>query len=103
MSLEEAARISGAGWGRTFRDIVVPLVKPGLVAAWFLAFMPMLRELTVSVLLYGPETRTIGVAVYELQDAGYYDTAAALATCVLIVIFAGNFLLKKITGGEFGF
>ncbi len=103
MSLEEAARVSGAGWGRTFRDIVVPLVKPGLVAAWFLAFMPMLRELTVSVLLYGPETRTIGVAVYELQDAGYYDTAAALATCVLIVIFAGNFLLKKITGGEFGF
>jgi len=103
MSLEEAARISGAGWGRTFRDIVVPLVKPGLIAAWFLAFMPMLRELTVSVLLYGPETRTIGVAVYELQDAGYYDTAAALATCVLIVIFAGNFLLKRITGGEFGF
>jgi iron(III) transport system permease protein len=103
MSLEEAARISGAGWGRTFRDIVVPLVKPGLIAAWFLAFMPMLRELTVSALLFGPETRTIGVAVYELQDAGYYDTAAALATCVLILIFAGNFLMKRITGGEFGF
>ena len=103
MSLEEAARASGAGWGRTFRDIVVPLVKPGLIAAWFLAFMPMLRELTVSVLLYGPETRTIGVAVYELQDGGYYDTAAALATLVIIVIFAGNFLLKRITGGEFGF
>jgi iron(III) transport system permease protein len=103
MSLEEAARISGAGWGRTFRDIVVPLVKPGLIAAWFLAFMPMLRELTVSALLFGPETRTIGVAVYELQDAGYYDTAAALDTCVLIVIFVGNFLMKRITGGEFGF
>jgi len=103
MSLEEAARISGAGWGKTFRDIVVPLVKPGLIAAWFLAFMPMLRELTVSVLLFGPETRTIGVAVYEFQDAGYYDSAAALATCVLIVIFAGNFLMKRITGGEFGF
>jgi iron(III) transport system permease protein len=103
MSLEEAARVSGAGWGKTFKDIVVPLVKPGLIAAWFLAFMPMLRELTTSVLLYGPETRTIGVAVYELQDGGYYDTAAALATLVIIVIFAGNFLMKKITGGEFGF
>jgi iron(III) transport system permease protein len=103
MSLEEAARVSGAGWGKTFKDIVVPLVKPGLIAAWFLAFMPMLRELTTSVLLYGPETRTIGVAVYELQDGGYYDTAAALATLVIIVIFAGNFLMKRITGGEFGF
>ncbi len=103
MSLEEAARISGAGWGRTFRDIVVPLVKPGLIAAWFLAFMPMLRELTTSVLLFGPETRTIGVAVYEFQDAGYYESAAALATLVIIVIFAGNFLLKRITGGKFGF
>ena len=38
MSLEEAARISGAGWARTFKDIVAPLVKPGLIAAWFLAF-----------------------------------------------------------------
>lgn len=103
MSLEEAARVSGAGWGKTFKDIVVPLVKPGLIAAWFLAFMPMLRELTTSVLLYGPETRTIGVAVYELQDGGYYDTAAALATLVIIVIFVGNFLMKRITGGEFGF
>ncbi|MCP5053926.1 MAG: iron ABC transporter permease [bacterium] len=102
MSLEEAARISGAKWMRTFKDIVAPLIKPGLIAAWFLCFMPMLRELTISVLLYGPDTRTIGVAVYELQDAGYYDTAAALATCVLIVIFAGNFLLKKITRGQFG-
>jgi ABC-type Fe3+ transport system permease subunit len=50
-----------------------------------------------------PEASNTGVAVYELQDAGYYDTAAALATCVLIVIFAGNFLMKRITGGEFGF
>lgn len=103
MSLEEAARISGAGWGKTFRDIVVPLIRPGLIAAWFLAFMPMLRELTTSVLLFGPETRTIGVAVYEFQDAGYYESAAALATLVIIVIFAGNFLLKRITGGKFGF
>ena len=103
MSLEEASRISGAGWARTFKDIVAPLVKPGLIAAWFLAFMPMLRELTTSVLLFGPETRTIGVAVYEFQDAGYYESAAALATLVIIVIFAGNFLLKRITGGKFGF
>jgi len=103
MSLEEASRISGAGWARTFKDIVAPLVKPGLIAAWFLAFMPMLRELTTSVLLFGPETRTIGVAVYEFQDAGYYESAAALATLVIIVIFAGNFLMKRITGGKFGF
>ena len=102
MSLEEAARISGASWLKTFKDVVAPLIRPGLIAAWFLCFMPMLRELTVSVLLYGPDTRTIGVAVYELQDAGYYDTSAALATLVLIVIFTGNFIMKKITRGQFG-
>jgi len=95
-SLEEAAYISGADRLRTFRDIVVPLVKPGILAGWALVFMPAVRELTMSTLLYGPNTPTIGVAVYELQEAGYFHIAAALSCIIVVVLFITNTVVKKV-------
>jgi iron(III) transport system permease protein len=93
-SLEEVARISGASWIRSFFDVVIPLIRPGIIAAWFLAFMPILRELTMSVLLYGPNTKTIGVTVFELQEGGYYTKSAAMATLILVIIVSGNLILN---------
>jgi iron(III) transport system permease protein len=97
-SLEEAARISGATWIRNFRDIIVPLIKPGLIASWFLISMPTLRELTMSALLVGPHTPTIGAAVFELQDAGSYQAAAALAALLIVIVLLGNYLTRKFMG-----
>lgn len=99
-SLEEAARVSGAGWFQNLRDVVVPLIRPGLVAGWLLVFMPALRELNISILLYGPRTPTIGVAVFELQDAGYYHIAAALGSVVVAVVFVINLIMRRIVGGR---
>jgi iron(III) transport system permease protein len=96
-SLEEAARVSGATWLRNFRDIIVPLVRPGLVASFLLVFMPTLRELTISVFLVGPKTTTIGVAVYNLQEEGLYQISAALASLVIVIVFLGNYLVRKVT------
>ncbi|MGH2403603.1 MAG: ABC transporter permease, partial [bacterium] len=50
-SLEEAARISGASRAGAFRDIVIPIIRPSLLAGWFLAFIPAVAELTLSILL----------------------------------------------------
>ncbi len=86
-SLEEAARSVGAKQLRVARDITFPLLWPSLFASWVLIFMPTLRELTISILLYGPHTKTIGVAIYELQDGGEYQAASAMATIVLVITF----------------
>jgi iron(III) transport system permease protein len=67
-----------------------------MVSAFFLIFLPALRELTTSVLLYGPTTRTIGVAIYALNEDGETVRAAALASIALIIIFAGETLIKKL-------
>lgn len=99
-SLEEAARVSGASWLHTLRDVIVPLIRPGLVAGWLLVFMPALRELNISILLYGPRTPTIGVAVFELQDAGYYHIAAALGAVVVAVVFLVNLVVRRILEGR---
>ena len=96
-SLVEAARASGAGMGQALRDIVVPLVRPGMFAAFFLIFLPALRELTVSVLLYGPTTRTIGVAIYTLNEDGETVYSAALAGIALMIIVTAQTLIGRFT------
>lgn len=96
-SLVEAARASGAGMGQALRDIVLPLVRPGMFAAFFLIFLPALRELTVSVLLYGPTTRTIGVAIYTLNEDGETVYSAALAGIALVIIVIGQTIISRFT------
>jgi iron(III) transport system permease protein len=96
-SLEEAARACGATHWQSLRDIVLPLIKPGMVAAFFLIFLPALRELTTSVLLYGPTTRTIGVAIYALNEDGETVYAATLASVALVIIVVGQLVIKRIT------
>lgn len=102
-SLEEAARASGAKILPRLRDIILPLARPGMIAGWILVFMPALRELTVSILLYTYHTETIGVVVYNMQDAGYREIAAALASIVMALLIVGNTVIRKLTGGVTGF
>jgi iron(III) transport system permease protein len=102
-SLEEAARASGSNRIQSFRDIIMPLVKPSLFASWFLIFMPAFRELTISVLLWSAGNETIGVAVYNLQEGGDVTSSSALAIVMILVIFLGNMIIKKVTKGEFGY
>ncbi len=95
-SLEEASRSCGATHWQTLKNIVIPLIRPGMISAFFLIFLPALRELTTSVLLYGPTTRTIGVAIYALNEDGETVRAAALASIALLIIFIGEFSIRKL-------
>ncbi|MCH5278096.1 MAG: iron ABC transporter permease [Desulfovibrionaceae bacterium] len=94
-SLVEAARACGATMWQALKDIVIPLVRPGMFAAFFLIFLPSLRELTVSIMLYAPTTRTIGVAIYTLNEDGETVTSAALAGIALILIIVGQTLINR--------
>ncbi len=100
LSLEEAAQISGARWLESFRDIILPLVRPGLIAAWFLVFMTTFYELTMTILLYGPGTHNLGVILYEMQTYSNQQAASVLAVLILVVVLFGNLLVSKITKGK---
>jgi iron(III) transport system permease protein len=102
-SLEEAARISGANWLQTFRHVIIPLIAPGLFAGWFLVFMPSLRELTISALLWSPGNETIGVIVFNLQESGNTTEAAALAVVMMLVLLTANLVARKLTRGRIGY
>ncbi|NLJ80693.1 MAG: iron ABC transporter permease [Firmicutes bacterium] len=100
-SLEEASQISGAGWIRVFKDVTVPLIGPSVVAGWFLIFMPSFYELTMSTLLYSTDTKTLGYELFTYQTYHSQQTASALATAILLLVIIVNWLLNRLTGGEF--
>jgi iron(III) transport system permease protein len=99
-SLMEASRVCGATMWQTLRNIVLPLVRPGMLASFFLIFLPSLRELTISIMLYAPNTRTIGVAIYTLNEDGETVRAAALAGIALLIIVTGQILVNRFFGAK---
>jgi iron(III) transport system permease protein len=96
-SLEEASRSCGASHLQSLRDITLPLIRPGMIAGFFLIFLPAMRELTTSLLLYGPYTRTLGVAIYAVNAEGNIIQSAALSAVAIIIILIGDLTLRYLT------
>ncbi|WP_084506997.1 ABC transporter permease [Geminicoccus roseus] len=85
-SLEEAARITGATWMQSIRLILLPLVRPGLVVAFLLVFIPAFAELSATVLLYSSGTETISIAIFRLNDLGQLEVVSALSVFTIAVV-----------------
>jgi iron(III) transport system permease protein len=101
-SLEEAARTCGATHTESLKDITLPLIRPAMVSGFFLIFLPAMREVTTSVLLYGPYTRTLGVQIYSMRDAGMMPQAAALGSIAIVLIIVVNFIINALTAERKG-
>lgn len=95
-SLEEAARTSGAGPLRAFKDVILPLIAPAAVASFLIVALTCLSELTMSVLLFGANTETTGTLLFELQSYSDPPAAAVVATMVIIVAIAGDAAVRAI-------
>ncbi|ANK86378.1 MULTISPECIES: ABC transporter permease [unclassified Rhizobium] len=93
-TLEEAARLSGAGFFRRLCDIVVPLISPAAGASVILVFLIACNELTISALLWSAGTQTLGVAIYNLDDSGSSDLASALSVLVVLMVVVLMLLLE---------
>ncbi len=99
--LEESAAMSGASWTTTFWRIVVPLLKPGLVAGWIYIMIVSIRELSSSILLYSPGTEVISIVVWELWENGQYVELSALGVLFILSLFVLVMLAQWI-GSKFG-
>ena len=95
-SLEEAARLAGAGFARRMTDILVPLVAPAAGASVILVFLIACNELTVSALLWSAGTQTLGVAIYNLDDSGSFNLASALSVLVVVMVILMMLLLEAL-------
>jgi len=85
--LEESAALSGADWLTTFRRVVLPLLKPGLIAGWIYIVIVSIRELSSSVLLYSPDSQVLSVVLWELWQNGQYVQLSALGVMMMAALF----------------
>ncbi|MCW2241740.1 ABC transporter permease [Azospirillum canadense] len=83
--LERAARSLGAGEGKAFLSITVPLMGGGLVSGWFLVFIPIIRELSVAVFLITPKTNVMTTLIYNAKDGGNYEAVCAMSVLLLLL------------------
>jgi iron(III) transport system permease protein len=81
-ALDEAGASLGAGPWRRFRRVVLPLVRPALVAGASLAFITALGDFVVSIVLYTFDTRPISIEI--LSSLRMQDTGAAASYGVLL-------------------
>jgi len=93
-----AARVSGASSWTTARTIVLPLLRPMIVAGGLIVFMFGLHEVTMSSLLYGPGSATLAVVVLNLQQLGENGLTAALAVVLAAVVAVASLPLLSRTG-----
>ena len=100
-SLEECSQIAGASWLRTMFRITGPLIFPSIAAGWFLIFIPSFYELSMTTLLYSSTTKTIGFQLYEYWTFTSQPMSCAMAFGILLIVVALNFVLNRLTKGEF--
>lgn len=93
-----AARVSGAGVWTTTRTVVLPLLRPMIIAGGLIVFMFGIHEVTMSSLLYGPGSATLAVVVLNLQQLGDNGLTAALALVLALIVTLAALPLLGRTG-----
>jgi iron(III) transport system permease protein len=99
--LEESAAMSGATWATSFRRIVLPLLKPGLLAGWIYVLIVSIRELSSSILLYSPGTEVVSIMIWELWQNGQYVELSALGVMLIVLLFC-LVMVAQLVGRKFG-
>ncbi len=85
-SLDECGQVCGASWAYRLRTITVPLLRPGLLAAWLLIFVASVRELGASILLMGSDSKVMTPAIVEAWFSSSSELTAAMALIQTLVI-----------------
>lgn len=92
----EASKSLGANNIQTIKEVVLPLISPGLFAGLSLIFIRSIGEYTLSAFLYTPSNKPISIAM--VNGIFEYDIGLTMAYGALIVVIAffGSFYIAKI-------
>ncbi len=84
-----------------FRRIVLPLLKPGLLAGFIYVVIVSIRELSSSILLYSPGNEVVSIMIWELWQNGQYVELSALGVMLILLLFL-LVMVAQIVGRRFG-
>lgn len=99
-NLEEASLNLGVPPGQGFFRIMLPLMRPGVLAGASIAWVEIFNELSASIVLYTGATRTLPIAAYQQSLGGDVGMAAAYATMLIVVTAAALTLFMLASRGQ---
>ena len=94
--LEEAASASGASWGPTMRRVLFPLVLPAFLNGLLLVFLLSIKNLTLPLILYTPDTVVLSTFVWERWDQADTGGTAAVGTLMVLITLALGIVLRRL-------
>lgn len=97
--LEEAARDLGAGEWRIVRDILIPHMRPGLIAGALLAFTLSLDDFVITFFTSGPDTTTFPIKVYSMVRFSVTPEVNAASTLLIVITVALTAIALRLQGG----
>lgn len=98
VELEHAAAICGATRAKSFRDVMLPLARPGILAGWMLMFVSMIRELSASIFLFVPGTQTAAVSLVERWQEADFSSVAVLSLTLVAISLTVVIIVRHLFG-----
>lgn len=95
---EEAAKDLGASEWQVFRDVLIPHIKPALVAGALLSFTLSLDDFVITYFTSGPDTITFPVKVYSMVRFSVTPEVNAASTLLIILTVVLTFVALKLQG-----
>jgi iron(III) transport system permease protein len=83
--LEEASIVCGAGFAATFRRVMIPMMRPGVVAGWIILVTIFMREFSATLFLYSPGAEPLGPLLYFLYLDGMRGRVAAIGLVISVI------------------
>lgn len=97
-SIEEASISLGASEVRSFGEITVPMMLPGVLSGAIMSWVTVISELSSSIMLYRAKTQTLTVSIYTEVIRDCFGNAAAYSTVLTITSILSLLLFFKLTG-----
>lgn len=93
--LEEASATSGADWRATFGRVVLPLLRPSLVAGFMLLCIIGFREFTLPLVLGSPDNLVLSVILWRLFEDGAAAEASSVAVLIILLVVPVILVLRR--------
>lgn len=99
-AIEQAAMSLGASESIVFRRVTLPLILPGVISGWALAFIQSFDEVTMSIFVSAPGTETLPVRMFLYIQDNIDPLVTSVSACVIAITFVALIVLDRLFGLE---
>lgn len=96
--IDEASTICGARWTYTMRRVTLPLIAPGILAGGVLVFSTLIMDLSITILLYSPQWKTLSIVMFEQLSNNKIGEASASGALAIVVTTVLVFVASRMAG-----